>query len=263
MKQLTHDQLLELLPAYALGALDAEEMAAVDAALRSGTPESAELKREIRAFQEVATKMASANPVVPSAGVKEQLLSRVAASKQASLGAMTPRGRSRSWLIGALAATLVLAAGLGRYAYRLREALLQREITLATTGARLVQRENTLNAILEAEGALRVVNLTGTDTSRAGVQLFWDEKKRRGVVHAFHLKPAAPGRSYQLWLIKDGKPVSVSVFNSDPDGHALVQNLLLPESTAGTTLVAVTEEPAGGSPGPTTTPFLTGPLASK
>ncbi|HEU4993961.1 MAG TPA: anti-sigma factor [Gemmatimonadaceae bacterium] len=261
MKQLTHEQLLELLPAYALGALDAEEKAAIDSALRSGSPEGAELQRELRVFEEVATKMASANPVVPSAGVKERLLSRVAATKHVNLAATPQRSRSRSWLITALAASLVLAAGLGRYAFRLREALLQREATLTATAARLVQREGTLNPILEAEGSLRVARLSGPDTSGAGLTLFWNEKQHRGVVHAFRLRPAPQGRSYQLWLIKDGKPVSVSVFNSDPDGHALVQNLALPESATGTSLVALTEEPAGGSPGPTTTPFLTGPLA--
>lgn len=262
MKPLNHEQLLELLPAYTLGTLDADEKAAVDSALRSGAPESAELKRELRAFQEVATRMASANPVVPSAAVKERLLSRVAATKQMAFAALPPR-RARSWLVGGLAATLVIAAGLGNYAFRLREALLLREATLRATSERLVQREYTLNAILESDRGLRVATLAGPDTAGAGLQFFWNEKQRRGVVHAFRLKPAPAGRSYQLWLIKDGKPLSVSVFNSEPDGHALVDRLSLPETSAGTTLVALTEEPAGGSPGPTTTPFLTGPLSAQ
>ncbi len=63
-----------------------------------------------------------------------------------------------------------------------------------------------------------------------------------------------------VWLLQGGKPVSVSVFNTDPDGHAIIDQLTLPESTTGATLVLVTEEPAGGSPGPTMQPFMRGEL---
>jgi anti-sigma-K factor RskA len=81
------------------------------------------------------------------------------------------------------------------------------------------------------------------------------------MLHAFRLKPAPAGRSYQLWLIQDGKPVSASVFDADPDGHALVEDIAIPASAAGVTQVLLTEEPAGGSPLPTTQPFLGGVLA--
>jgi hypothetical protein len=94
-----------------------------------------------------------------------------------------------------------------------------------------------------------------------GIQFFWNEKKQVAMLHAFRLKPAPAGRAYQLWLIRDGKAVPSRVFNSDPDGHALVENIAVPANARGVTQVLLTEEPAGGSPQPTTKPFLGGALA--
>lgn len=244
MKHYTHDELLELLPAYALRALSAEETAAVDAALRPGTPGADALRRELRAFEEVATQMASANPIVPPAAAKERLFARVSESKNAVRIAPS---RTPGWLIGALAASLLVAAGLGSWGMSLRSAL--------------DRRETTLNAILEADRDLRVARVVADDSSKAaGIQLFWNGKQQRGVLHAFQMPPAPAGRTYQLWLLQDGKPVSLGVFNTDADGHAIVDSLTLPATTAGATLVLVTEEPAGGSVGPTMQPFMRGEL---
>ena len=93
-----------------------------------------------------------------------------------------------------------------------------------------------------------------------GIQFFWNERQQKGVAHAFRLQPAPAGKSYQLWIIRDGKPESVKVFNSDADGHALVEGLTLPAKAAGVTQVLLTLEPAGGSPLPTSTPFVGGTL---
>ena len=48
--------------------------------------------------------------------------------------------------------------------------------------------------------------------------------------------------------------------NSAPDGHALIEALALPEKPTGVTQVLLTLEPAGGSPLPTTAPFVGGTL---
>ena len=246
MKRFTHAELLEMLPAYSLGALTREEAEAVDAALSDGSPESRELSTELRALQEVATRMASVHRIDPPPALKERLLARISAEKSAT---MPPGGlrRTPAWLVGVAAASLVAAVGLGLYSMNLRDAL--------------ERRERQLNAILEADQQMHVARVMSADTMAGpGLQFFWNVKQRRGIVHAFRMPPAAPGRSYQVWLLQDGKPFSVSVFNSDADGHALVENLTLPETPRGATLVLVTDEPAGGSPGPTTTPFMRGEL---
>lgn len=246
MKHYTQEQLLEMVPAYAVGALDAEEQQALQAALAGSTDDSARLRQELHAFQEVARQMATANEMTPAPAVKDRLLARIAAEKSASLPRRA-RPTATAWLFAATAASLLLAIGLGAWGVSQRSAL--------------QRRENTLNAILEADQQIRVARVLGEDTvAGPGIQFFWNEKQRRGVVHAFRMRPAPAGRSYQVWLLQDGKPFSVAVFNSDPDGHALVDRITLPETSRGATLVLVTEEPAGGSPLPTTTPFMRGEL---
>ena len=87
-------------------------------------------------------------------------------------------------------------------------------------------------------------------------RLFWSPSRRRVVMAVFHLAPAPAGRTYQLWAIAQGKPVSIGIFNTTPDGRA-VSAMTLPAGLS-FELTAVTEEPAGGSPQPTQTPFLIG-----
>ncbi len=140
-----------------------------------------------------------------------------------------------------------------------RDALLaSRDSLLAARNTKLAQRDSALNTVLEAERNLVMVNLVSTPSDGPGIQFFWDVKKHTAMIHAFRLKPAATGRAYQLWLIKDGKPVPSRVFNADADEHGLVWGIEMPADTKGVTAVAITDEPAGGSLQPTTTPFMVG-----
>ena len=67
------------------------------------------------------------------------------------------------------------------------------------------------------------------------------------------------GRTYQLWGIAPGSaPVSLGTFDTDAAGRARAV-LQVPAGTA-MELAAITDEPTGGSPQPTTTPFLSGSL---
>jgi anti-sigma-K factor RskA len=91
--------------------------------------------------------------------------------------------------------------------------------------------------------------------------MFWNRASNQVVLVAFALPPAAPGRTYQLWGIASGKgqkPVSLGTFNTSANGEVRL-SVTVP---AGLQIAvgAVTEEPAGGSPQPTTTPFLVGQL---
>jgi Anti-sigma-K factor rskA len=105
----------------------------------------------------------------------------------------------------------------------------QRELEASrlALAAKLEHRETTLNTLLHAEKDLRVMHLKAADTVKGpGIQFFWNEKEHSGVAHAFRLPPAPANHSYQPWAIVDGRATSVKVFNSDPDGHALVESFL-------------------------------------
>jgi hypothetical protein len=79
----------------------------------------------------------------------------------------------------------------------------------------------------------------------------------KAMFYAFHLPQLPAGRTYQLWLIRGQSPAIVSggVFQPDQDGNAIVQfsdAAMLKDVRQ----FAVTDEPGGGSPGPTGKQFF-------
>lgn len=289
MSEFSMAELRDMAPAYVLGALNADEVVAFERALASST----ELADEVSAYRTVVTRIGSESQMTPPPEMRTRFLDRIASQRQTSeppSTAAAPAAPStetrpftvssggaaaslrqanekpkadRWWLTGALAvglaASLLFAIQRNSQVTTLTASLAQRDSLLQIKTVKLAQRDSALNTVLEAQSNLVLVNL-GTPDSGPGIQFFWNVKDHRGVLHAFNLKPAAAGRAYQLWLIKDGKPVPSRVFNADADDHGLVWGIELPENTKGVTALAITDEPAGGSPQPTTTPFLVGSL---
>jgi anti-sigma-K factor RskA len=253
----SREELFELAAVYALGATTPDETAAIEAAL----PTSPELAAEVASFREVAAEMARLSPVAPSVSMRGRLLDRVHRDHPVALPPVVttpPRWRNRGRYFAAAAAILIVAS-LGAESFVMAKRVRAIDRLRQDAEAHAAHREQTLNTLLYGEDALRVIHLKAADTvTGPGIQFFWNEKQRSGVVHAFRLPPAPANRAYQVWAIVDGKPASVKVFNSDLDGHALVEGLDMPTTSRGVTLIAVTVEPAGGSSQPTTEPFLKG-----
>ena len=264
MSERNDTSMQELAAAYALGALSAEEARAFEAYLVT----SPETQREVAEYREVGAMLATAaRGPAPSGDLKERILNRVVAGK---VGALPQRPRQSAgvppiiWM--ALAASLALATWLGASLYTTRNQLAARRATedsvrsaLAAVQGRLTQREKTLNWILEPGIELSVLNSTGNAEPR--IQFFVNRQKRVAMVHAFNLGPAEAGRVYQLWFIQDGKPVPSVTFNSESDGHAMVENITIPAGS-GITHAAVTLEPTGGSQAPTSPVILIGEVKS-
>jgi anti-sigma-K factor RskA len=264
MSERNDTSMQELAAAYALGALSPEETRAFEAYLAT----SPETQREVAEYREVSAMLATAaRSPAPSSDLKARVLDRVAAAK---LAALPPTREPRSsvpaslWL--ALAASLALATWLGASLYTARAELAAREAAgdsvraaLAAVQDRLTQREKTLNWILEPGIELSVLNSTGNAEPK--IQFFMNRQKRVAMVHAFNLGQAEAGKVYQLWFIQDGKPVPSVTFNSEADGHAMVENIEVPMGS-GITHAAVTVEPTGGSPAPTSPVVLLGEVKS-
>ena len=264
MSERNDTSMQELAAAYALGALSPEEARAFEAYLAT-SPES---QREVAEYREVSAMLATAaRGPAPGADLKARVLDRVAARKTVSLSQARRQPSAvpaPMWV--ALAASLGLATWLGASLYSTRNQLATRRAAedsvrsaLALVQGRLTEREKTLNWILEPGIELSILNSTGNAEPK--IQFFVNRQRRMAMVHAFNLSAAEAGRVYQLWFIKDGKPVPSVTFNSEPDGHAMVENIAIPAGT-GITHAAVTLEPTGGSQAPTSAVLLLGELKS-
>ena len=231
---------------YALDALDPGERAAFEAHLA----QCAICRDEVRTLRETAALLAHAAPVPsgPAAALRDRVLAE--ARRVRPIG--TAR-RAVPWLVAA-AALVVLAVGMVRNAGT--GSALRAEI--AELRHALARQDSTLAALLAPE--VHLVSLAA-DQRRPTMRVFWNHERQVFVVTAFDLPRAPDGRTYQLWaLAKDKAPLSMGTFNSDSTGRAI---LVLPVDAAVQALgfldnCALTQEPAGGSPGPTETPRLVG-----
>ena len=110
--------------------------------------------------------------------------------------------------------------------------------------------------ILASMRRSRVITLAGlSSTPQARGKIFWDETAQVWHLEVENLPRAPVNRDYQLWAVPAaGSPVSAVVFNTDASGAAMIE-LPAPMVAGLVKLAAVTEEPSGGSPQPTTTAF--------
>jgi anti-sigma-K factor RskA len=95
------------------------------------------------------------------------------------------------------------------------------------------------------------------DTNGAGVGFAAVSTDGTAYVVASGLEPAPTGKTYQAWFIADGTPISAGLASVGPDGLMVMSN---DQPAPGTTAVALTLEPSGGSAQPTSAPFVVGEL---
>jgi anti-sigma-K factor RskA len=242
----------DLAAAYALGALAPEEARRFETFL-AGSPET---QREVAEYRDVAALLALGGAeAAPSDDLRQRVLARVAETKGVPLPPAHPRGRAALWV--ALAASLTAVLGLGLNLRSAQGELRDLRDLLADTQGRLAAREATLNAIFEP--GVQMYQLTATGDPEPGIQLFYDRQRERAIIHGFRLRAVPEGRAYQLWFIRDGKPVPSVTFRPEADGHARVEQIPVP--TGGdVSAAAVTIEPESGSTQPTMPIKLVGPL---
>lgn len=112
-------------------------------------------------------------------------------------------------------------------------------------------RSSELSRVLAAEDARTVPMSAAGGTARVVVSESIDE----AAFLAHGLEDPPDGKVYELWLIRDGVPTPAGLFRPDRDG-ATIQ--ILTGEVASAEAVAVTIEPEGGSPQPTSDPIMVG-----
>ncbi|NNM33704.1 MAG: hypothetical protein HKO53_11595 [Gemmatimonadetes bacterium] len=242
----------EMAAAYVLGTLDPEERTAFETQLA----QDVSLRREVASFEE--TMAAAAGQMVqapPPSHLRDRVLAEARAARPIRTHSGTRRKRGSTWVPWVLAAAGLAATTVATLAYRAasdREADLA--ATLAASQDALAERDSLLATFLGP--GVRTASLAATGQAPS-MNLYWNPDAGRLVMAAYNLPPAQENRVYQLWGIQQGlDPVSLGTFQTGADGRALIAQTV--PAGFDFDLSAVTEEPAGGSPQPTSTPFLAG-----
>ncbi|MDA8117200.1 MAG: anti-sigma factor [Actinomycetota bacterium] len=226
-----HARLSELVPVYAVGALEGEELRALEEHL----DECPLCRAELRELSEVIAE-AVVEPVEPPSSVLAAVLAETGgtAANPEPAGADIRELRPRRGMPGLVAALLALVLGVGSLSFWLGR--------------------STAPAGLSASGGKVVyVQLTGSSGSFLRLEL----QGTQALVSSSDLPRLPQGRTYQVWGLPSqdpsGAPVSLGLAGGDPQGARFT----LPDISRYRAL-AVTAEPAGGTAAPTSSPVVSG-----
>lgn len=259
------DPFREMYEAYALGALDAAERAGFEAHLATGCTNCAKAVEEARWL---ASQLAYLAPeAAPSDVLKGRLMKTVRAEAAAAKRPVLAKSALPVWLWAGVAALLLLTIYSEWNSVQLRKEIRE---TKERTAALLQQRGN-LEAQLElakreamilTDPASVKVALAANKPQMPQLEAMWHSQM--GIVLTGQRVPMPSGnRVLQLWLIpkaQGGKPMPSLTMRPDADGKLVMLVANPPEVMAQTKALAITEEPEGGSPQPTTTPMWVGGL---
>ena len=223
MMAMDHDQVQESLGAYALGAMPADELAQIRAHILNCET----CMRDADALAEAASSFGITAGSVPlPSGFSQRVLGQVRADRPTSVAPSSrPTRRLSTLLAGAIAAIVTVVA----------------VSTVVATRSDLNRAETILAAVLHGEG----LDLRGPSGAVGKVT-----SSGSGTLFAATGMQAAPAdHDYQLWLLRDGEPVSAGVFDIDIDnGIGIVETDLSLEGFDG---AAVIIERDGGVDRPT------------
>jgi anti-sigma-K factor RskA len=247
-----NDEDMDLLVAYALDALEPAETAKVTRLLR----ERPELQVTLDELRSTAGLLPYGLPeAAPPPDLRQSVLAhavgRPAPQTSAPKPAQAPARRGWLWGLGGLATgALAVAAAFAVQLGGLRGELAVAQQSLATAQASQQQ----LAQVVAQPVALAELN---GDAGRATVLRTSDGE----LLVAASLPQLEAERVYQLWLIEgQAAPVSAGIFTVDSAGTALI-TLETGRDLSGATL-AVTNEPAPGSSGPTTDILIAGTISA-
>jgi anti-sigma-K factor RskA len=234
------DDILDLLTAYALDALEPAEITHVHALLASH-PELRATLAELRTT--VDTLPYGLPEATPAPELRQRVLDYATGRDGRRPPAATARPtRRRGWLLGlgGLAATAVVAAAVGWG-------------QVVSLRGELTQTRTELVRAHQALGTAQAVIATLQGTTGQGTLVL---TSAGNIVFTVKLPQLQPGRTYQLWRIQGkNKPQDAGLFTVDQQGYGIFD--LGQQPQRGET-VAVTDEPNPGSAQPTTPVLISG-----
>jgi len=192
-------------------------------------------------------------------GVRQRLLDRARQSTRVR-SSFQPMARSNArWWIGPLVWSAIAAAALiavGGAWLREQQSVSQLTVRLNQRDQQVTDLRNALASEQETARSIRspsalMVSLQGAARPSGQGRVFMDPAKGKWWFAARGLQPLPPGKTYEFWLIPEGKkPIAAGTFDVDSSGVGYLTGSV-PPNIGSSALAAVTDEPAGGVPQPT------------
>jgi anti-sigma-K factor RskA len=236
MTYFEHLPFLENIPAYALGALDAKEIATLEAHLQK----CESCRAELSAYRATSDNLlTSLPPQMPSAALRRRLEKRLPSAQRAA--------RSR------------LKWSFGRVAVGIAVVLLLALNVVSISQVRALQRQQAQLMDQIQNGQMALVMLSYPHTQSFPIQhenvtgsLLLDTEYNNAVLILRGLPVIPEHQTYQVWLIaSDGKRTSAGLIRPQTDIPFISQPIDSTETIANFVGVGMTVEPAGGSNSPT------------
>ncbi len=228
-------ELVDLAYPYALDALSDADRRATERLLDEADERSAaEFRATVRSVRETLARMAVID-AVPAPPRVETAILQALDDQPATVEVLSEhahRVRRLRWLAAAAAAIVAVAVGVG-----VAVSIGGGEETAGITAQEVLDEPDTRSRVAEA--------------SNGGTMSVFASPGLAAAAVSFDDLPSPPaGKVYQMWLIPaDGQPLSAGVLDTIPTrGSPLVVRI------GDASQLAVTVEPAGGSPAPTTDP---------
>jgi anti-sigma-K factor RskA len=263
-----HDQFRELIEAYALGALDATDCAAVEAHLATGCPECS------KALEEARWVVSQLAYLAPNAEPSDMLKGRLLQTVRAEVAGNTARPSAvRSagipwWLWTGVAALLIFSAYSAWNEQRLRNAVATlRQQSEAQRAERqeleqqlVAAKQQVHEAMIWSDPKSRKIMLRPKDPNMPELEAMWHPDMGL-VVRGWKVPSPGEKRMLQLWLIPKragSKPMPSMTLWPDASGKLTEMVRNPQQAMSDTRALAITEEPMGGSSQPTSEPMWVG-----
>lgn len=221
-------ELSTLATPYALDAVSADERADIERRVAAAPADQARAFRgEVRVVRETMAVISAATALDPPPGLRERVLA-----------AVRPR-RQLPWRTVGFAAAAAAAAAIA-------------------FGAGLALRPTpTPPAAEQVVTAADVRTASGAIPAGGTATVVYSRDKNAAVLVMNNVNPPAADTVYQMWLIEDQQPRSVGIIGPQAV-HPSTTEVIHDLGRAG--VLAFTVEPPGGSPQPTSQPFVALPL---
>jgi|AntRauTorckE6833_2_1112554.scaffolds.fasta_scaffold05036_2 anti-sigma-K factor RskA len=263
----------ELCAGYVLNALSAAENEEFEELMREADEDQ---RQTFDKMQSAANNLAfTVEKVQPSASVKKAVIKNiesgsttddavaVSAVPTDSESKEKSRGLSRSTLaMAASFALLIITLALAYFAFDQNATINEQEATITELKSENQQKDEMLS-ILGAR-TVDLVVMDGLEVNPGGYgKVIWDAENQQALLQVSNLPEVPSGKAYQLWLIKNNKPVPSGLFSVQTgakDSFFKIEQMA-DANKQNANAFAITLEPEGGSQQPTGAMYMLGNVA--